>query len=229
MRLVRADDRHRGLARWRHLAKDRQHCDHSLRTNKRGSEILVANASESPERWLDEHGDALYAYAMLRVHHSAAAEDLVQETLLAGIEGIAKFTGGSNTRTWLVSIMKHKIVDRVRKLHREQPLELDTVDEQAWQSRFDESGHWLVKPTDWGDPAATIENNALGTAIMQCIGQLPEKLRTLIVMREIDGFDSRDLIEILNLSSASNLWVMLSRGRDKLRSCLGKNWFEEAP
>ena len=63
---------------------------------------------------------------------------------------------------------------------------------------------------------------------MACIGELPEKLRTLIIMRDIDGFETHDLIDILNLSSANNLWVMLSRGREKLRSCLDTTWFKEA-
>ncbi len=64
--------------------------------------------------------------------------------------------------------------------------------------------------------------------MLKCIGELPEKLRTLIVMREIDGFKSDDLIDILGISSSNNLWVMLSRGREKLRSCLDRNWFKEA-
>ena len=51
------------------------------------------------------------------------------------------------------------------------------------------------------------------------------KLRTLIVMRDIDGYDSKELIEILNISSPGNLWVMLSRGREKLRTCMDENWF----
>ena len=185
----------------------------------------MASRTESPEQWLDTHGDALYAYPMARVHHPAAAEDLVQETLLSAFEGIAKFKGGSSTRTWLISTMKNKIVDRIRKLRRESPLKLDEIDEQDWQSKFDPSGHWAVQPNDWGDPSSVIENSALGEAMMECIGKLPEQLRTLMVMRDIDGYDTPELLDILNLSSANNLWVMLSRGREKLRSRLDKNWF----
>ncbi len=184
--------------------------------------------SNSPEQWLDEHGDALYSYAMIRVHNPAAAEDLVQETLLAGVEGLATFKSGSSTRTWLISIMKNKIVDQIRKLHREESMDLDAIDEREWQTKFDPSGHWIVGPREWRDPAAVVENTALGEAMLKCIGELPEKLRTLIVMREIDGFKSDDLIDILGISSSNNLWVMLSRGREKLRSCLDRNWFKEA-
>lgn len=188
----------------------------------------MTGKNNSPEQWLDEHGDALFAFAMARVHQPAAAEDLVQDTLLAGVEGLVNFKGGANTRTWLISIMKHKIVDRIRKLRREEPLDLETIDDGEWQSNFDETGHWRVAPSDWGDPASVIENTALGEAMMSCIAELPEKLRTLIVLRDIDGYDTQELIDILNLSSANNLWVMLSRGREKLRACLDTNWFRGA-
>lgn len=189
----------------------------------------MAALREDPEQWLDDHGEALYAFAMTRVHNTAHAEDLVQETLLAGFENLAKYKGGSTIRTWLISIMKNKIVDRIRKGHRESPLDLDQIDEQDWQAKFDSSNHWRVAPNDWGDPAKLTENTALGTALMSCIGKLPEQLRTLIVMRDIDGYETDELIDILNISSASNLWVMLSRSREKLRTCMEKNWFEGSP
>jgi len=159
------------------------------------------------------------------VSDRTAAEDLVQETLLAGLEGINRFTGKSSIRTWLVSILKNKIVDRLRRLHREDPLDPSDLDEQEWRSKFDATNHWIVPPNDWGDPAAVLENNALGRALTRCIEKLPEQLRTLIVLREIDGLESAELIDILNISSHNNLWVMLSRGREKLRMCMENNWF----
>jgi RNA polymerase sigma-70 factor (ECF subfamily) len=124
--------------------------------------------------------------------------------------------------------MKNKVIDRIQKLRREEPLDLDSLDEQQWLSKFDETGHWIVKPTEWRDPAAVVENSALGEALMACIGELPEKLRTLIIMRNIDGVETHELIDILNVSSANNLWVMLSRGREKLRSCIDTTWFKGA-
>ena len=182
--------------------------------------------TDDPESWLDEHGDVLYAYALTRVHEPAAAEDLVQETLLAGFENLAGFRGGSSTRTWLVSILKNKIVDRIRRQRREEPLDTGVIDDGEWQAKFDDTNHWIVKPTEWRDPSRVHENDALGVAMMDCIEKLPDKLRTLIVMRDIDGYDSKELIEILNISSANNLWVMLSRGREKLRTCMDRNWFQ---
>jgi RNA polymerase sigma-70 factor (ECF subfamily) len=187
----------------------------------------MTGANGDPENWLDEHGDALYAYALTRVRQGAAAEDLVQETLLAAFEGLARFQGGASTRTWLVSILKNKIVDRVRKLRREEPLDPALIDEQEWRAKFDGTDHWIVAPNDWGDPSAVLETKAMGAALMTCIDKLPEQLRTLIIMRDIDGYESQELLDILNISSAGNLWVMLSRSREKLRTCMEKTWFQE--
>ncbi len=92
-------------------------------------------ASADPEQWLDAHGDALFAYAMLRVRNQALAEDLVQDTLLAGITGItglAGFGGKSSERTWLTGILKNRIVDHVRKSSREESYETDIEDGNEW-------------------------------------------------------------------------------------------------
>lgn len=187
----------------------------------------MAQSQENPEQWLDDHGDALFAYAVTRVNDAATAEDLVQETLLAGFEGLAEFHGGATTRTWLISILKNKIIDRVRKFRREEPLDIDVIDNAEWQAKFDDTGHWVVPPSDWRDPSRVLENSALGNAMMRCIEKLPEQLRTLIVLRDIDGLESQELIDVLNISSANNLWVMLSRGREKLRVCMDRTWFTE--
>src|SRR5436190_9437225 len=72
-----------------------------------------------PERWVDEHGDCLYRYALLRVRKPEIAEDLVQETLLVAVRTHARFAGRSTERSWLCGILKNKICDHFRKLGRE--------------------------------------------------------------------------------------------------------------
>lgn len=183
---------------------------------------------DKPEQWLDEHGDALFAFALARIKEPSTAEDLVQETLLAGFEAFDDFHGEASTRTWLISILKNKLIDRLRKLCREAPLDPHVVDDAEWQAKFDDSGHWVVAPAGWRDPSTVLENDALGAALMHCIARLPEHLQTLIVLRDIDGLETQELIDILNISSANNLWMMLSRGREKLRDCMDKTWFREA-
>lgn len=76
---------------------------------------------DDPQQWLPRHGDALYRYALLHLRDAALAEELVQETLLAGLESQHNFAGQSSTRTWLVAILKHKMLDHYRRQRREQP------------------------------------------------------------------------------------------------------------
>src|SRR5437660_9593238 len=79
----------------------------------------TAIAASDPERWVDEHGDVLYRYALVRVRKSEIAQDLVQETFFAALRTREKFRGGSSVRTWLCGILKNKVCDYYRKLGRE--------------------------------------------------------------------------------------------------------------
>src|ERR1043165_6529128 len=72
-----------------------------------------------PERWVDEHGDVLYRYALTSVRKPEVAQDLVQETLLAAMRSHDKFAGQYSVRSWLCGILKHKLCDYYRKLGRE--------------------------------------------------------------------------------------------------------------
>src|SRR5215831_4749526 len=86
-----------------------------------GSNTSAMNPAEiqSASRWVDDHGECLYRYALVRVRKPEVAEDLVQETLLAAVRGYEKFGGRSSERSWLVGILKNKVVDHFRKLGRE--------------------------------------------------------------------------------------------------------------
>jgi RNA polymerase sigma-70 factor (ECF subfamily) len=173
------------------------------------------------EQWLDRHGDALYAYALARTRNAAAAEDLVQETLLAAYAGRESFRGGSAERTWLVGILKHKVIDHLRRGQREVPLD-DAMDpgDELEATLFDERGHWQVDVREWSRPDRAVEGGQLLAALRDCLEALPERLGTLFMMRELDGMGTDELLEALNISSANNLWVMLSRARLRLRQCL---------
>lgn len=78
-------------------------------------DILREQIDTSSDNWLNEYSDILYRYALVRVRSEATAEDLVQETLLAGLQGVARFLGQSTVRAWLVGILKHTIIDYFRK------------------------------------------------------------------------------------------------------------------
>ncbi len=178
----------------------------------------------SPELWLDQHGDALYGYAMLRVHEPALAEDLVQETLLAALAARTSFAGRAEVRTWLISILKNKLIDHLRKWSREEPFDATLIDDDTWAGKFDHTGHWSNAPARWQEPAFIAENAELGQLIMTCIDKLPDKYRAAFVLREIDGLETDELVAALAISSPGNLWVMLSRARERVRACLERAW-----
>src|SRR5437588_3415875 len=108
-------------------------------------------------RWLEEHGDALYAWALARLRDPHVAEDLVQETLLAGLASAEKFLGQSAERSWLIGILKHKLIDHLRRDMRERPLSQMPAEAKAdW---FDHRGHWKEAPKKWNaDPHVLAES-----------------------------------------------------------------------
>ncbi len=180
-----------------------------------------------PINWLDDHGDALYAFALMRVREPSQAEDLVQETLLAALGAVDNFKGESTERTWLTGILKHKVLDHLRRSGREKPLSDEDEANMEKASMFDETGLWTIKPGDWAEPERSLEQEQFWNTMSNCVEKLPEKLRTIYVLREFDGIETDVLLETLNISSKNNLWVMLSRARLQLRHCLEKNWFND--
>lgn len=178
-----------------------------------------------PDRWLAEHGDYLYRYARRRLRDSAAAEDAVQETLLAAWRGQASFSGGSSERTWLTGILRHKIVDYLRKIVREQPLPETENGEDPLDALYDARGHWQFGPQAWGDPDAALERSRFWQVFEECLERLPPRLAAVFVLREVDGMASDVLCKELNISTTNNVWVMLSRARAHLRACLETRWF----
>jgi RNA polymerase sigma-70 factor (ECF subfamily) len=178
-----------------------------------------------PIKWLDDHGDALYAFALMRVREPSQAEDLVQETLLAALGAVDNFKGESTERTWLTGILKHKVLDHLRRSGREKPLSDEDEANMEKASMFDETGLWTIKPGNWTEPERSLEQEQFWNTMSNCVEKLPEKLRTIYVLREFDGIETDVLLETLNISSKNNLWVMLSRARLQLRHCLETNWF----
>ena len=111
-----------------------------------------------PEGWVDRHGDGLYRYALLRLRSPDLAEDVVQDTFLEAIRVRDSFAGRSSERTWLIGILRHKIIDRLRKLSREPTADGAVLPDSANGASFDHLGHWRVGPASWtGDPSREME------------------------------------------------------------------------
>lgn len=164
---------------------------------------------------------------MLQLRNAAVAEDVVQETLLAALQAGASFAGQSSVRTWLVGILKHKIIDAIRKQSREQPLESadDETDIHDLQDAvYREDGHFREKPADWGDPEAALEQRKFFAVLERCMEALPKKTARAFMMREVMGLDTAEICKELGVTS-SNCWVLLFRARMALRECLEGRWF----
>jgi RNA polymerase sigma-70 factor (TIGR02943 family) len=183
----------------------------------------------NPERWVDEHGDCLFRFALGRVRNEVLAEDLVQETLLAAVRAQDRFAGRSGERSWLVGILKNKICDHFRKLGRETNFtDLEFFkDEHA--DRFDGEDYWIHErgPADWkpeGEEA--LKRAEFWHALQSCLKKLPGPTAQAFLLREMDDVPGREVCEVLKISE-SNLWVMLHRARMALRQCLETNFFTE--
>lgn len=170
----------------------------------------------------------LLRFASLQLRNPAQAEDAVQETLLAALEGRERFGGKSSVRTWLTGILKHKIIDHLRRSGREQPLaggddernESDIVD-----ALFAGDGHWREFPADWGSPSKALENSRFWKAFELCLQRLPARTARVFTMREVMEMSTDDICQELEIST-TNCWVMLHRARLMLRECLEMTWFD---
>ena len=197
--------------------------------------MLPAGASggaglSDPERWVDEHGNYLFRYALARLRDPARAEDAVQETFLAALKA-KNFAGRSAEKSWLVGILKNKIFDHFRKAGREISFtDLDFyADEEGDRFLADGlgKGGWIheLGPMAWSsDPGSSLDNEIFWKTFQACSARLPKKVAAVFTLREVDGVDSREICAALNISE-SNLWVMLHRARMALRRCLETNWF----
>lgn len=178
-----------------------------------------------PRDWIDLHGDYLFRYALLRVHHIPVAEDLVQDTLLAALQSRHGFAGRSPERFWLLGILKHKLADYFRSSSLNKPAEEPHQDE--WRTVFDEAGHWRIDaygPQAWvTNPGIVLEQKEFWQSLAQCLGEVPPRQAHVYTLREVDGLSSAEICRMLELSQ-SNLWVILHRVRLHLRRCLETKW-----
>lgn len=178
----------------------------------------------SPEDWLAQHGDALYRYAYFRLRDAAQAEDLVQETLLAALQARDGFGGRSTERTWLIGILKNKLVDYLRKGAREQPFGDLAGNDEEIDALFNAKGRWKTPPSDWGNPTATLEQKQFWKVFADCLAALPSRHAQVFALCELDGLDSTEVCKVFDIT-ATNVWVILHRARLRLRQCLESCWF----
>jgi RNA polymerase sigma-70 factor (ECF subfamily) len=183
------------------------------------------SAVSDPSTWVAQHGDALFRYALMKMRDESQAEDMVQETFLAALKARENFSGNSSEKTWLIGILKHKIIDHFRKHKREQSSDdIESLSQQLDQ-QFDHTGHWSIPMRSWQEPEQAHEDKEFWKVFSACISHLPDHLADLFILREVKGLSSEEICKLLDISTTNNMWVMLSRARMRLRGCLDARWF----
>lgn len=177
-----------------------------------------------PNLWIEKYGDYLFNYTITRVDHREIAQDLVQETFFAGLKSMKNFKGEASERTWLIAILKRKIIDYYRKINSTKGKAEVNMN---YNIDTETGGDWLEeRVADPFDNSADnkIENTELGLAIHDCIEKLPQKQGLIFKMKTIQKFDTETICKEFGITS-SNLWVIIHRARTTMASCLEKNWF----
>jgi RNA polymerase sigma-70 factor (ECF subfamily) len=182
-----------------------------------------------PERWIEDHGDYLFHFALSRVRDPVKAEDLVHDALLAALRAAEGYRGRSTERTWICGILRNKILDHFRKAGRESnftDLEFYADEETGAFTHPDFPGHWSAEsaPSAWEGMGEALDNDAFWKAFEECRGKLPERVSAVFILREMDEVSSEEICRTLSITP-NNLWVMLHRARMALRRCLEVNWF----
>ncbi|MBW2735058.1 MAG: sigma-70 family RNA polymerase sigma factor [Deltaproteobacteria bacterium] len=181
-----------------------------------------------PEHWVERHGDVLFRYALRRLGDAHQAENVVQEALLAALEGQGRFSGRSTERTWLVGILKHKVLDIFRRGRRAGEVEdIETAADQALDDAFDGRGHWVSGPARWSQPDKAMESRQFLQVLTLCLEGLTQVQAQAFTLREMDGLQTEEICKVLGVST-THLGVLLHRARGRLRSCLEGRWFAGA-
>ncbi len=185
-----------------------------------------------PSEWVDSHGDYLYRYTLLRLNNKTVAEDIVQETFLSALKARNNFQGRATEKTWLIGILKRKIIDHVRKVSREADLPDDDFNlsdaDPDYHGAGIEANSWIAdrRPKEWMiDKNDLAEQSEFWEYLHFCLTELKPRLAICFVLREMEEIDSEKICNIMKFS-ATNLRVILHRVRADLRRCLELNWIE---
>lgn len=164
--------------------------------------------------------------ARRRLHNEAWVEDAVSETLVAALENPAAFAGRARLHTWVVGILKHKVVDQIRRHTRECQLHdpIDTDEAADVGLMADAVGESLVEaPAEWGDPQDRLSQREFMTQFERVVRQLPPQQGRAFLMRNWMDAETEDICSELGVT-AGHLAVILHRARHRLRDALRTHW-----
>jgi RNA polymerase sigma-70 factor (ECF subfamily) len=163
--------------------------------------------------------------ARLQLRNEALAEDAVSETMLAALEQAGTFGGRSKVRTWVVGILKHKVIDQLRRHKREISIDerLEAEGATELDDLFKDDGSRLTPAQDWGSPEELLSQKEFFETLQSCIDQLPANVGRVFLMREWLEYETHEICKELNITT-TNCHVMLFRARLRLRECVEHKW-----
>ncbi|WP_447601151.1 RNA polymerase sigma factor [Nitrospira sp. Nam80] len=193
-------------------------------------ERLIRGDEPAFDELVTKYHGPLVRIAMGYVADRDAAEEVVQDTWMAVIESLSRFEGRSALRTWIFGILIHKAKDRGVREKRHVTFSAfesldDENDEAVDQARFHQSGewagHWVFPPQRWDDqtPEKLLASRQATDCMQQAIADLPPMLREVLILRDVEGLESQEACELLNITE-TNLYVRLHRARERVRRAI---------
>ena len=168
----------------------------------------------------------LMRFARLQLRNDAWAEDCVSETVLAALAKPQAFGNRSQLKTWLVGILKHKVLDTLRSRAREARLADGDGSAELDALVFQADGHFASTPANWGNPEQELGSRQFMAMLEACVEKLPPGMGRIFLMREWLELSADEICKELSMTS-TNLFVQLHRARLRLRACLEINWLQK--
>lgn len=184
----------------------------------------MENTTPNLSHWVENHTEALYSWAVHKVSDPELARDMVQDTFLAAAERIGSFKGDSTPKTWLFSILNHKIIDHYRNRVK-QPVNLDN---QVFASFFDEEGSWKKekRPQQWDEETHLLDDETFRSILKICMDALPDQWSTTVKLKYLMSKKGEEICKELDISP-TNYWQIIHRAKLQLRECIEQKWFNE--
>ncbi|KAA2242549.1 sigma-70 family RNA polymerase sigma factor [Chitinophaga agrisoli] len=189
-------------------------------------EALKGDSNTIIQEWVQLYAESMFAWAHYKTADKALAEDLVQDSFLAALQSFDKFKQESSPKTWLFSILNHKIIDHFRKEFRN-PVQNEA--ESGLSFFFNSDGEWYKdrRPQEW--PAADtqlLDNPDFRKILEHCMHLLPGSWLAAVSLKYLEQKDGKEICKDLQITP-SNFWQILHRAKLQLRACLENNWFKK--
>lgn len=180
------------------------------------------------EDWIDQYSEDLLRWAKMKLGSEDLAQDFVQETFLSAHQKMDSFKGNSNPKTWLSSILNHKIIDYFRSAEYRRKVQMSesvAEDSDLEDFFFHGDGHW-DRPkfgAAWEDEENLMDREDFQALFQSCLSQLPELWRNVIASKYFAQQKGEDISKEFGIST-SNYWQISHRAKLSLKKCIEVYW-----